>query len=150
VRVWDLENGNNGADWPMFKRDAQRQSRIPRKTYVDAAPERLILFHSEGIPGLVEGAIRIQNPKGGAFNWSATAPSNISISPTSGTLRAGQAATVHVTVTASGLVEGLYELGNVDFVANMIGEESDPAYDSVRVSLYVGTPYRNFAGILFR
>ncbi|MGB3713438.1 MAG: VCBS repeat-containing protein, partial [Candidatus Promineifilaceae bacterium] len=150
ARVWDLDNATNGADWPMFKRDAQRQSRIPRKTYVDAAPEQLILFQGEGNPSLIEGAIRIQNPKGGAFNWSATAPTNISITPSSGMLRVGEAATVQVTVIASGLDEGLHALGNVEFKANMIGEESDPAYDSVPVALYIGTSYRDFVSILFR
>jgi hypothetical protein len=138
ARVWDLDNATNGADWPMFKHDAQHHGRIARKTYVDAAPEQLRLFRGEGDPDTVEGAIRIQNLRGGAFTWNATAPSNFSISPTSGALARGEATTVHVTVTASGLDEGLHALGEVQFEGRMIGEEAEPGYKSVPVSLYIG------------
>ena len=150
ARVWDLDNSTTGADWPMFKHDAQRHSRIPRKTYVDAAPKRLVLFQDEGNPSTINGAIWIQNPRSGAFNWSATAPANISISPTSGTLRSGEAAPILVSVSTSGFNDGMHALGDVEFEAIMVGEESEPGFRSVPLSIYIGTSYKGFTSILSR
>jgi hypothetical protein len=150
ARVWDLDNSTTEADWPMFKHDAQRHSRIPRKPYVDAAPKRLVMFQDEGNPSTLNGAIWIRNPNGGAFNWSVTAPANISITPTAGTLHAGEAAPIHVSIPASGFGDGMHALGDVVFEANMIGEESDPVFDSVPVSIYIGTSYKGFTSILSR
>ncbi len=151
ARAYDLDNGTNGADWPMFKHDAEGQSRIPRKTYLDAAPAQLLLFQSEGDNGPLQGAIRVRNLQGGPFHWTASAPpASISLSPTSGTLYAGQASTVVVTVSPNGFREGTHSLGDIEFVGLMFGEESDPGYDRVTVSLYVGDVYRDYLSIIRR
>lgn len=141
ARVWDLDNSTNEADWPMFRRDALHHARIPRKAFVAAAPDQLIIHHGEEETGPVEGAIVVSNPMGGPFNWTATSTGEISISPASGSLYVGEFASVLVTVTASELDDGIHEVGEVYFEALAIGEESDPGYASVPVSVYKGLFY---------
>ena len=76
---------------------------------------------------------------GGAFNWSATTSGQISVTPTTGTLRAGEIASVLVTVNASGgFADGIHDVGEVHFEGLVIGEESEPGYASVSVSVYKG------------
>lgn len=150
ARVWDLDSSTNDADWPMFKRDAQKHSRIPRSTYIDAAPEHLVIFQEEGHTGDIHAAMRVQNPQGGPFHWSATADSGLSIAPTFGTLYAGEAATVLVTAPAATHDEGVHFLGEVHFEANMFGEVSEPAFHEVPVSVYIGQFEYVFTPVIFR
>jgi hypothetical protein len=137
--AWDLDNATNGADWPMFRHDAQHHGRVPRKAVVNAAPDQLTLHLQEDFDvGSIQGAVRVQNIQGGPFSWSAIGSGDLSISPTSGTLYPGGSAPVVVTVSTSGLAAGYNPVGSVDFLGYALGENSDPTYISVPVAVYVG------------
>lgn len=144
VRVWDLDSATNGAVWPMFKRDAPGQSRLPRKTTLAASPDPLRLLVPQGTSGNIQRSVWLHNPRGGAFNWSATAPANVSISPSSGTLIGGQGTSIQLTVNVTGYGEGIHPLGAINFEANMFSEISEPAYDSVTVLLHIGDVYKSY------
>lgn len=122
----------------MFRHDALHHGRIPRKAFVAADPDQLLIHRGEEDTGPIQGAIVVSNPMGGAFNWSATTSGQISVSPTSGMLRAGESASVLVNVNASGFPDGIHDVGEVYFEGLVIGEESEPGYASVSVSVYKG------------
>ncbi len=138
ARAWDLESATNNADWPMFRHDSSRLGRIPRKAYVTAYPEILTIHHDEEDTGPIQGAIVVQNPYGGPFTWSASTTGAIEISPDSGTLYRGESASLWVTVNSSGLSRGMNPIGDVNFEAVMITENTGPGYTSVPVTVYFG------------
>jgi hypothetical protein len=65
-------------------------------------------------------------------------------------LYAGQGASVVVNASTNGFSEGMHSLGEIDFEGYMFGEESDPAYDQVSVSLYIGDVNRIYVSTVNR
>jgi hypothetical protein len=50
----------------------------------------------------------------------------------------GEPAYVVISITDTGFSRGMNSVGEVNFVAHAFGEESDPAFASVPVTVYVG------------
>ena len=138
ARAWDLNSSTNEADWPMFRRDPLHHGRMPRRANIKVAPEQLLMLHDEEDNGQVMGAVVVQNPRGAPFHWTATSPGNVSISPTSGTLHAGDSASMSIIADAAGLNNGLHNLGEISFEASLFSEEGERGYASVPVSVLVG------------
>jgi hypothetical protein len=138
ARAWDLDNTTDNADWPVFRGDAMHRGRISRDAFVSASPGQLIIHRDEEESGPIRGTIAVYPPQGGPVTWTVSAAEGLSASPTSGMAYPGEPAYVVISITDTGFSRGMNSVGEVNFVAHAYGEESDPAFASVPVTVYVG------------
>ena len=138
ARAWDLKDATSQADWPLFRRDAANHARVPRQAAVAASPEKLVIFHDLDDPGPIQGAFVLRIPYGGPVSWNGSTPNNLSLAQSSGLLYPDQYTVVLVRVKSAGLKAGVQNVGQVDIEAYADGQESDPIYLSVPVTVHLG------------
>jgi hypothetical protein len=118
IVVWDLDNSSNNADWPMFKRDAARTSAFPAPPTMIAAPNSMTGYHQAGQNGTAETTFIIRNPGGAPFDFSINTPTDVSASPSSGTVPVGGMVLVTVSIQVdSNTPPNNYSKGNLTVAA---------------------------------
>jgi hypothetical protein len=133
--VWDLPNASNEADWPMFKRDAEGLGAVPLPPRLEASSE-LYVIHDVDDNSAAHGQLLIENSGGGSFNWSATTPQDVDLSPASGTV--SQSQLVDVVVDAKGYKQGVHNLGTITINGSSDGAAVANSPYTVTLYLYVG------------
>lgn len=119
IYAW-TNHANGSRPWPMFHHDAAHTGTTPLPPHQVINPTQLLALQDVNCDHSQRISVRLTNAGGGAFSWTATAPtgSGITISPSSGTVTTE--ATVLVTIPANGN-EGTYDLGSIVFTANSVG-----------------------------
>jgi hypothetical protein len=91
------------------------------------------VVHQVGDPSNERATLQIRNIGVGSLIWSATAPSGVTISPSSGTISTSVNATV--TISTAGKPVGVYNLGNIVVTAASGGNLVAGSPASVPVTL---------------
>jgi hypothetical protein len=119
--IYAWTNHANGArPWPMFHHDAAHTGTIPLPPHQVVAPNELLALHDVDDHNNIHITIQLVNNGGGAYNWTATVPTGITLTPSSGSVTTS--ATVVVTLPASQYNNiGTYNLGNITFMATSVG-----------------------------
>lgn len=140
---WPNAQGNAaGASlpWSMFRRDAVHSGRAGALApYLSVSPTSINVAHLIGAPGNEQVTLQIRNVGAGSFNWSATAPSGVTLSPSSGSLSTSANSTV--TISPSGRSLGTYNLGNIVITATSGGSPVTGSPVSVPVTLRIVSEY---------
>jgi hypothetical protein len=118
MHVWNLDDSTDAVDWAMFKYDASRLS-FDSKARLAATPNEFFIFHQVGDSSNAQETLPIHNVGQGAFNWQASTPSGIWMSPNSGVLQAGEKVLATVNISTQGFGTGVYPLGNIAISATM-------------------------------
>lgn len=103
LTVWDLP-GSGDADWPMFKQNPARTSSVSVPA-MNVSPSVITNLHEISDGSDIEVSLTIQNSGPDSFNWSASLPVGLSLTPSSGTVT-DQQSTV-LTIPRSTLSAGL-------------------------------------------
>jgi len=134
---WPNAQGNaSGASlpWPMFHHDASHSGRVGATTpRLSINPTSISVLHQVGDPSNARATLQIRNIGAGSFIWSATAPSGVTISPSSGTISTSVNTTV--TISTAGKPVGVYNLGNIVVTATSGGNPAAGSPVSVPVTL---------------
>ncbi len=118
MHLWNLDDSSDAVDWGMFKYDASRLS-FDSKARLAAFPKEFIIFHQVGNTSNAQELLPIHNVGQGVFNWQASTPSGIWMSPDNGLLQPGESAMATVNIDTQGLGKGVYPLGNITISATM-------------------------------
>ena len=120
--------------WPMFHHDASHSGRVGATTpRLSINPTSISVLHQVGDPSNARATLQIRNIGAGSFIWSATAPSGVTISPSSGTISTSVNTTV--TISTAGKPVGVYNLGNIVVTATSGGNPAAGSPVSVPVTL---------------
>lgn len=139
---------NGDKPWPMFHRDAQHTGRYPLAPGLAVSPSALFALHQSGSSNPETLTLLLRNTGGQSFNWSATTPAGVSLSPATGNVT--DYAAVVVTVSTSGYGNGMHNLGNVVVTATANGSSITGSPVSIPVMLYVGEVSRLFLPTVLR
>ncbi len=151
--LWDLPESSDEADWPMFRRSANRVGAepMPLAIYLDLEDLRLLppvdgsgvrtLDLELRVPGAVELAWEITSP----------APDVIQVTPAEGTTN-GSHANVTLTVDYRDLADGWHDLGvlTLDVVAEALDGEVVTLSHSLPISVYAGPLQRHLLPLIAR
>lgn len=146
--AWQPKGARATASWPMFNRDSLHTSYYPRGPRLSASPLSLHGLQQEGDRDTVHLTLRIQNTGDGRFNWSAVAPSGVTLTPTGGTVETEES--VSVAISAEGYNAGIHSLGDITVRGSA---EDDPVVDSplsIPITLYVGDLHEVFLPVTMR
>lgn len=108
--------------WPMFHRDPVHSGLHPRPARLEAGPSPLAVLYPQGASA-AEAWLWLRNSGDEAplSWWVSRHPAGVGLSPSGGTLRAGERMPVRVMVEAGNYRAGVYNLGPVTFAATMGG-----------------------------
>jgi hypothetical protein len=134
VFVWDLPDSQDLVQWSNFKCDSSRASRYCQHL-LTISPAQMTIPHQVGVGGDVSYTANLKNMGLGAVSWSASFPSEISVSPAAGTVARGKLTELTVTVSTDGLGEGFHNLGAIQIAPQ---GEYPPSSTEQRVSLFIG------------
>jgi hypothetical protein len=134
--------------WPMFRRDAVHSARVGSATpHLSVSPQAISVSHLVGDASNEQAILQISNSGVGTFNWSATAPSGVTLSSYSGTV--STYVNVAVTVSTAGRSAGVYNLGNIVVTATSGGNPVSGSPASIPVSLDMVTQlYKLFSPLI--
>ena len=141
--VWELENSTLNADWPMFKRDAERRG-IDRRPWYTANPERLSFLTESTGQNVLHKLLVMTSTGPEPVTWQATVPNGVSVSSSTGTILAGQSKSLVVSISTSGKPAGHHQLGNITIKATIEGDEARNSPTTHPVSLFIGETTSNF------
>ena len=140
VYAFDLDSSTSAADWPLFKRNAQRTSAIPAPPRLHLGVDDITLLHGIGEPGNAQKTLVIPNMSEETISWSiSTVGSGLWASPSSGTIASGGTAEVTVTVVVYQYEEGVTAVGEVDIHASVGGAPIAGSPATLPVTLHLGT-----------
>jgi hypothetical protein len=139
VRAWELPNNNITSAWPMFKLNAARTSAVPTPPRLAEPIGDVIVLHESGTGGTAIGRFNLINEGQGLLEWSASAPTNMTLVPSSGTIPAGGTVSVEVRISgAGGYNAGWHELGQITMNAtDSEGQQIDGSPQDIDVRLRV-------------
>ncbi len=127
--------------WPMFHRDAVHSGRVdlavPR---LSVSPQQIHLVHALANPGNEQTTLQILNNGVSSINWSATKPSGVTLSSSSGTV--SNSVSVTVTVSTAGRLVGFYNLGNIVIQATYGGNPVQGSPQNIPVTLLVSNGFQ--------
>lgn len=103
--AWDLPNATNSADWPMYRYNAARTGH-PQLPRLHIAPSTLTKLHEIGDNSNVQMSFTLQGIAEETINWTAVAPSSVTLSPNNGEVD-GTPTAVSVTVSRASLNPGV-------------------------------------------
>ncbi len=142
--LWRFEADANGVGdmpWPMFHRDAAHTGALGRPPELVLPTERLLLMVEEG-QTQVEMRLYLRNSGDYPLDWAvASAPADVKVTPSNGTLPPQGEQSITLTVDVSGYPPGTYSLGEVSFSASY-GTTSQSA--SIPMLAYIGKVYKAF------
>lgn len=139
--VWDLDSSSDLADWAMFKRDAAGEGRMPLPPNI-AAPTSLALLHQQGTGGRAEGMFRLRNIGDGDIDWTVSAPSGVSVTPSSGTMTDGSIL-IEFSRNTSGFGRGINLLGYITITATIDGVPVPSSPMTIPLNLAIGDLYQH-------
>lgn len=115
IHVWTGQ-ANGARPWPMFHRDAAHTGTALLPPHQSVVPVPLLALHEAGVPQNVQVSVLLKNLGDGSFQWTASAPNGVTVSPATGTVLTESL--VMVTIPSSQYSnEGTYNLGNIVFQA---------------------------------
>ena len=131
--------------WPTFHHDAQHTGRVGSAVpQLAVSPQGITVVHQVGTPGNEQATLQIRESGVGSFDWSATAPSGVTLSPSSGTTSSSVNSTATISTASRPL--GVYNLGNIVVTARVGGNPVAGSPVSVPVTLMmVNQLYRLFS-----
>ncbi len=112
VVVWELPNSTTNPSWPMFKRTADRQSRIQGGMLATSTNQ--IFSLAEAGSSQIRKTMAVTNAGSAPINWNINTTNlknGASVSPRSGTLNPGTSAIVQVTMPVDSRSMGSYDFG---------------------------------------
>lgn len=137
--VWDLDSSSDLADWPMFKRDAAGEGRMPLPPNL-AAPTSFALVRQQGVGGRAEGTFHLNNVGAGDIDWTITGPSGVRVTPSSGTLLDGSVI-IDISRGTGGYGRGVHFLGNLTITGTIDGVPVPSSPLTVPLTLVIGDLY---------
>ncbi|MFZ0545859.1 MAG: FG-GAP-like repeat-containing protein [Candidatus Promineifilaceae bacterium] len=151
MNVWDLNSSSNQADWPMSKKNPARTSSYPQPPQMLAGPDSLIAMHQTGHSGTAETTFVIKNTGGLPFDWTASQPSGVTVTPSSGTLQPNGTAFVTVKMQVSGSQSpGTYPMGSVQLNASSDQGSVVDGSMNIPVKLLIGNISYSFVPTVFK
>jgi len=154
IYIWDLNVASDANPWPMFHRDAMHNGHVPAAPILSANPTSLRFLHQTGDTTEPSLTLRLTNDGGCALDWTASAPSSLQVTPTSGTISG--------TVTASTLVNvkvlnptqyatgTTHNLGSVTISGSSACGTVDNSPRSIPVTFYAGDISRTYLPLVTR
>lgn len=151
---WELDTSSTKLPWPMFRRDAMHNGHVPAAPILSANPTSLRFLHQTGDTTEPSLTLRLTNDGGCALDWTASAPSSLQVTPTSGTISG--------TVTASTLVNvkvlnptqyaagTTHNLGSVTIFGSSACGTVDNSPRSIPVTFYAGDISRTYLPLVAR
>jgi len=118
MTVWELPTAANGSDWATFKGSASRTSVYPQPR-LHVEPANINLMHQSGDSGDVKRGLTILNAGNGSFEWTASFPEGVTITPASGSVSDNRSAAVTLTIPTSNLEDGRHYIGKIVFRATL-------------------------------
>jgi hypothetical protein len=133
LKVWALPNSSNNADWPMFKRDAERTSAV-RSARLVANPHSFVIMHQQGQAGSASAYLNLRNSGELPLDWTLnlSGASGVAASKTSGSLNARQTDIITITIQNANRPKGHHEIGTI----TLNSSSNDPI--SMPILLVVG------------
>ncbi|MFQ5435776.1 MAG: FG-GAP repeat domain-containing protein [Anaerolineae bacterium] len=153
VYIWDV-NGDAGdaSPWPMFHQNVARTGQVPNPPKLTTL-SNISILHQGGSMMLpaATGHLRLTNEGGGSFDWTITHAISALQSPTndaSGT--AEEAATIPLTIDATGLGSGTNNLGNITVSARSNGDHIEGSPQTIKLFVYVGDISKVYVPLILR
>lgn len=138
VVVWEFPNSSSRTDWPQFKNNAARQSRLSNGGL--SLSSDTVTKLAENNSGNVIAAFTIENPGDQEMDWTiddSALLGGVSISKNSGTLNPGQSTLIQVSIQTNSRAVGSHNLGAMDISATSNGSEVPGSPQSVPVVLLI-------------
>jgi hypothetical protein len=139
IYVWDFPGSGHRADWPMYKGNTARTGTVPLPARLEVSPAQLLIMHQPGQGNTAQAALFVRNTGSQPLTWSMSPPAGVTLSPASGSVPAGGAQSIAVSVNASSYPNGTHALGAIATSgASGSGGPAQNSPASTGVSLYVG------------
>lgn len=145
--VWDLPEASAAADWPMFRRSANRMGAEPPPPAIYLDLDNLQLLPPLDGSGVRHLPLELRVPGVAELAWEITspAPSVIQVTPAVGATN-GSYATVTLTVDHRNLADGWHDLGDLslEVAVETLDGETLSLFHTLPVSVYAGPLYPHF------
>lgn len=124
-------------------------SRIYMSPVLQVTPSSISVIHNYGSGTNPTFTLSIANTGGsGSIHWTATPPTNVTLSATSGTVSSSTLITG--TVAAGGYAPGTYSLGSIVFTGTSGGQAVAGTPQNVPITLRVGTFYNLYLPLVLK
>jgi hypothetical protein len=118
INVWDLDQASAAVDWPVFKGNSARTG-VMLQPKLNAGVDAITLLHQSGDNSDASTVLAVRNSGSRSFDWSATYPSDVTLTPSSGVIDEFAVADITITVDTHGMSDGVHALGNININATM-------------------------------
>jgi hypothetical protein len=136
---WPNASGNAAGaalPWQMFRHDALHSGRAGQNSpHLFQSPSSITAAFLAHAPGSTQAILQITNTGAGNFIWNATAPSGVTLAPTTGIVTTTTYSTA--TISTGSRPPGVYHLGNIVITATLNGNPVSGSPVAVPVTLNV-------------
>jgi hypothetical protein len=120
----------------MFRHDALHSGRAGQNSpHLFQSPSSITAAFLAHAPGSTQAILQITNTGAGNFIWNATAPSGVTLAPTTGIVTTTTYSTA--TISTGSRPPGVYHLGNIVITATLNGNPVSGSPVAVPVTLNV-------------